>query len=319
LSSLGKGPELITPAAALKFFRSLIGLQDEFYNQQMMQDHLFEPILNILDGIFHRDNLLNSACLEFFDFIRKGNVKVLVNHLVENYREKIKDITYVDTFTNLILKYDQMQGYSANMDASFLDTEEDTPERSQVSGGHRWQGVRDLDPTEEEYFNTSDDEDEVLAKSPSNRGAINGASPLSKPLVDYHSDEEGETMDSDLSPSIQASKDINAQAIKSNENNTAGATTQRPAQPPERLSEKRRREEDEEDELVKLSQQHPKRRSSSGSVSSVASSTSNVIKRKKSFTNTRDAGGGTPKKIAISLSPAIKSGVEGNSGSEDGS
>jgi protein phosphatase 4 regulatory subunit 3 len=305
--------------AALKFFRSLIGLQDEFYNQQMMQEHLFEPILNILEETSHRDNLLNSACLEFFDFIRRENVKVLVNHLVENYRDKIKDITYVDTFANLILKYDQMQGYSVNMDASFLDTEEDTPGRSQVSGGHRWQGVKDLDAAEEEYFNTSDDEDEVLTKSPSNRGAINGASPASKPLVDYPSDEEGETMDSDLSSNIQANKDTNTQAAKSNDNRVTGATTSGPTQPLERLSEKRRREEDEEDELVKLAQQHPKRRNSSSSVGSVSSNTPNIIRRKKSFTNTRDAGGGTSKKIAISLSPAIKSGGEGNSGGEDGS
>jgi protein phosphatase-4 regulatory subunit 3 len=284
-----------------------------------MQEHLLEPVLNILEETSHRDNLLNSACLEFFDFIRRENVKVLVNHLVENYREKIKEITYVDTFMNLILKYDQMQGYSANMDASFLDTEEDTPERSQVSGGRRWQGVKDLDAAEEEYFNTSDDEDEVLAKSPSNRVAMNGASTVSKPLVDYPSDEEGETMDSDLATSIQANKDTNTQATKSNDSNVAGATTSGLTQPPERLSEKRRREEDEEDELVKLSQQHPKRRNSSSSVGSVSSNTSNIIRRKKSFTNARDAGGGTPKKIAISLSPAIKSGGEGNSGSEDGS
>jgi protein phosphatase-4 regulatory subunit 3 len=309
-------PLLTTHVAALKFFRSLICLQDEFYNQQMMQEHLFEPILNILEETSHRDNLLNSACLEFFDFIRRENVKVLVNHLVENYRDKIKDITYVDTFTNLILKYDQMQGYSANMDASFLDTEEDTPGRSQVSGGRRWQpGVKDLDAAEEEYFNTSDDEDEALTKSPSSRGAINGASPASKPLVDYPSDEEGETMDSDLSSSIQVNKDTNTQATKSNDNSV---TTLGPTQPPERLSEKRRREEDEEDELVKLAQQHPKRRNSSSSVSSVSTNTPNIIRRKKSFTNTRDAGG-NPKKIAISLSPAIKSGGEGNSGNEDGS
>ncbi len=142
-----------------------------------MQEHLFEPILNVVYETMPRDNLLNSACLELFHQIQHENIKVLVNHLVENYRDKIKDITYVDTFSLLILKYDQMQGYSANMDASFL-TEEDTPGRSQVSGGRRWQGVKDLDPTEEEYFNTSDDEDESPAKSPLTRAPVNGASPF---------------------------------------------------------------------------------------------------------------------------------------------
>src|SRR5450432_2178803 len=116
----------------------------------MMQEHLFEPILGVVYETMPRDNLLNSACLELFDFIRRDNVKVLINHLVENYREKLKDIVYVDTFSSLILKYDQMQGtYSNPMDTSFVDTEEDTPGKS-IGGGRRWQGMKDLDPTEEE-------------------------------------------------------------------------------------------------------------------------------------------------------------------------
>lgn len=294
--------------AALKFFRNLIGLQDEFYNQQMMQERLFEPILDILYETMPRDNLLNSACLEFFDFISKQNVKVLVNHVVENYREKIKDIVYVDIFSNLILRYDQTQGYSTNMENSFLDTEEDTPGRSQIEGGRRWQGVKDLDAAEEEYFNTSDDEEDNPSKSPSNRGPMNGASPLSKPLVDYTSDEENDNTEA---ADVNTSFSGKPPTLSSSKDEAKG--------PPERLSEKRRREEDEEDELGKLSQQNPKRRNSSSSVSSVGSNSSNVIRRKKSFTGGKDSGGGTPKKIAISLAPAIKSGGEGNNGSEDGS
>jgi protein phosphatase 4 regulatory subunit 3 len=290
----------------------------------MMQEHLFEPILNVVYETMPRDNLLNSACLELFDFIRRENVKVLVNHLVENYREKLKDIIYVDTFTSLILKYDQMQGYSANMDTSFIDTEEDTPGRSQISGGRRWQGVKDLDAAEEEYFNTSDDEDEkpeTPAKTPGTRPAINGASPVSKPLVDYPSDEEGEMMDTEMSAGTLPDNVKTEGAVKVKED-VADGTPSSPTPPLERLSEKRRREEDEEDELGKLSHQQPKRRSSNSStssVSSVSSNASNVIRRKKSFTSTRDTTGATPRKIAISLAPAIKSGGEGNKGAEDGS
>lgn len=251
-------------------------------------------------------------------------MKVLVNHLVENYREKLKDIVYVDTFTSLILKYDQMQGYSANMDTSFIDTEEDTPGRSQVSGGRRWQGVKDLDAAEEEYFNTSDDEDEkseMTGKTSGSRPAINGASPGSKPLVDYPSDEEGEMMDTEMSAVVLPDKAKTEGAVKAKEEVVDG-TPSSPTPPLERLSEKRRREEDEEDELGKLSHQQPKRRSSTSSTSSVSSvspNASNVIRRKKSFTSTRDTTGTTPRKIAISLAPAIKSGGEGNKGAEDGS
>jgi protein phosphatase-4 regulatory subunit 3 len=300
--------------AALKFFRNLIGLNYEFYNQQMIQEHLFEPIINMLLETSARDNLLNSACLDFFEYIRNNGVPVMVSHIVQTYRDKIQDINYVETFKGLIMRYDHSQGYSVNVDTSFLDTEEDTPGRSQPNGGRRWQGMRDLDPAEEEYFNTSDDEDEAPAKSPSNRAAMNGASPVSKPLVDYPSDEETDMTDAVLA-GILPSKDAKTDNKESDDRQEEHKESSAPI-PPERLSEKRRREEDEEDELMKLSQQQSKRRSSSSSVSSVGSTSSNILRRKNSF-KTRDGNVGSGKKIAISLSPAIKSGGDGGAETDD--
>lgn len=40
---------------------------------------------------------------------KQENVKQIILHLVENYREKMSKITYVDTFSVLILRNDQMQ------------------------------------------------------------------------------------------------------------------------------------------------------------------------------------------------------------------
>lgn len=48
-----------------------MGLQDEFYIRHMIKNKLFEPILNIVIETMPRDNLLNSACLEFFEFIKR--------------------------------------------------------------------------------------------------------------------------------------------------------------------------------------------------------------------------------------------------------
>jgi protein phosphatase-4 regulatory subunit 3 len=298
----------------LKFFRNLIGLQDEFYNQQMMQEGLFEPILDIVIETMPRDNLLNSACLEFFDFIRRENIKTLISHLVENYREKLKQITYVDTFGNFVMRYDQTQGFTPIPDTSILDTEDDTPKRPEMGRRSRWDdGIKDLDSAEEEYFNTSDDEDESSGKSPSSRGSVNGASPLTKPLVDYNSDEDTENMDAE--PAVLTPKSAGDESSKSG---SAGILTPKSSVspcPPERLSEKRRREEDEEDELGKLS--NPKRRNST---SSASSNTSGPLRRKKSFTNGVNGNvgsGNKPSKIAISLSPAVKTG--GDLKSDEGS
>ena len=202
------------------------------------------------------------------------------------------------------------------MENSFLDTEEGTTQRPETGRGSRWEsGLKDLDAVEEEYFNTSDDEEELLGKSSS--GRVNGASPATKPLVDYPSDEENENMDTDVGTSAGPS----AQTPESSDSRDSDEPiltpkSSAPPTPPERLSEKRRREEDEEDELGKLS--HPKRRSSS---SSVGSSSSSVLRRKKSFTNNQhgSGGGGKPNKIAISLSPAIKTGGDGKAGGDGGS
>lgn len=286
-----------------------------------MQEHLFEPILNLLLETMPRDNLLNSACLEFFDFIRKENIKVLISHLVENYRDKIKDITYVDIFSNFIMRYDRTQGFGP--DSQFLDIEDENLKKPDIGRATRWgAGIKDLDPAEEEYFNTSDDEDEIPAKPLENKTSPNNSSPASKPLVDYNSDEEIESADAEMSSSsgpAQEAKTPESSNSKSSEDEAVLTPTSSSPSPtlPQRISEKRRREEDEEDGLNKLA--HHKRRSST---SSTGSNPGNVLRRKQKFTNGRDnankSNGGKTGSIAISLAPAIKTGGDslgnGNNG-----
>lgn len=278
--------------AALKFFRQCINLQDDFYNTQIIKNHLFGPILQIVYDTMPRDNLLNSACLELFELIKRENIKPLIVHLVETYRERLSEITYVDTFQNLVLRYDQMQGYNADQDATMAGAPENemTPTRSgtKVNGNQRWQGLKE-DAAEEAYFNTSDDEDELSAPESTKPEPhlTNGASPLLKSLVDYPDDDLEDAMDTDST-------------LKGDEERSPPTSLPPVAHsPPERLSEKRRRQEDDdEDALGKLSQ--PKRRTSS--MSSVGSSGSNgVLRRKKGFSDrNRDSPTGA-KKIEISF------------------
>lgn len=154
---------------ALKFFRTLISLQDTFYQALMTHNNTFGLILDIVYETMPRDNLLNSACLELFEFIKRENIKPFILHVVEKYREKLENITYVDTFQNLILRYDQMQGYGAEADSTLFSQDDSTPRRMPLNG-QRWQGVKELDAAEEEYFNTSDDEDEVSPVATNNPG-----------------------------------------------------------------------------------------------------------------------------------------------------
>ena len=278
-----------------------------------MQKNHFAPILNIVYETMPRDNLLNSACLELFEYIKRENVKPLIEHLVETFRPKLQEITYVDTFNLLLNRYDQIQGFNPDADTTlFSNDSTSTPNRApNVNGNQRWQGVKEMDAVEEAYFNTSDDEDEPSPKPTSSKAAkMNGVttSPMLRALVDYPDDDEdvmdtipSEPVDLGTKPELEPSPML-----------------QTP--PPERLSEKRRREEDnDEDELGKLSSS--KRRNSGGPSASVIGSAAghHTLKRKKGFKNERDSptNGPNTKKIEISLS-AKKAASEAGSKGDDG-
>jgi len=252
-----------------------------------------------------RDNLLNSACLELFEFVKRENIKIIVQHLVETYREQLQHITYVDTFQNLILRYDQMQEpvTTQELDNSFTSVESDTPARPAglVNGGKWGQGLRDVDADEEAYFNTSDDEDELAAPG---KTVINGASPV-RPLVNYPDDDADEDdIDMDIPLAMRGAATTNQAKEETKLSKTATAA----GSPPERISEKRRREDDEEDELLSnISTTAPKRRAST---SSNTSTTSLRTLRRKSPQINSGKDGGTPKKISISL--PVKSGGANN-------
>lgn len=292
----------------------------------MTHSNSFGLILDIVYETMPRDNLLNSACLELFDCIRRGNIKPLIHHVVEKYREKLQHINYVDMFQNLILRYDQMQGYGADVDSALFSQDEGgTPQRMPLNG-QRWQGVKEMDAAEEEYFNTSDDEDEVgdlellwalrqatdgIQWPQDTRAALavpNGsASPVVKPLVDYPDD------DSDEDVMDTKAEGLPEQLSYGQTENlvVAPASPQTPLTP-ERLAEKRRREEEDDDELIKLTA-GPKRRSSSSSNSSAGFlrrknglSIGSMATAEKGVTLGNVTGGTAPRRIAINLGPTIK-------------
>ncbi|PLB34116.1 SMEK family protein, partial [Aspergillus candidus] len=329
-------PQKHLKLTALKFFRCLISLQDTFYQALMTHNNTFGLILDIVYETMPRDNLLNSACLELFECIKRENIKPFVLHVVEKYGEKLKNITYVDTFQSLILRYEQMQGYGAEGDSAILSSQEDmTPTRGIPANGQRWQGAREMDSAEEEYFNTSDDEDEW----PQGQGpnATTGAqtsngvvSPVVKPLVDYPDDDDDDAMDTN--PEAEAEQKSAQQSSRETDLPSHDPATDSPESPstpgsqvvqtpPERLSEKRRREEEDDDELVKLTS-GPKRRSSTNA----GPGSAGLLRRQRTISfgsapggsekaaaaqgaSGGGSGGGVsaaPKRIAINLGSANK-------------
>ena len=268
-----------------------------------------------------RDNLLNSACLEMFELIKRENIKPLIVHIVETYRDKLSEITYVDTFQNLILRYEQMMHHNPEQDSAMAEAQ-DAEQEVTVNGNQRWQGLKE-DAAEEAYFNTSDDEDELppTAQPEPERALTNGAPPMLKSLVDYPDDDFEDQMDTAAASPLPSTP---SKPTPDPANETPSPKTP-PAlpvsqSPPERLSEKRRRQEDEdEDALGKLS--NPKRRSSVSSVSSAGSTGSNgVLRRKKGFLDRgREVLNGSKKiEISFGAKKGSTSSTGGNKGDEAG-
>ena len=55
---------------ALRLMRKLIGPKDEFYNRYIIRGDLFKPVVEAFLSNGSRYNLLNSAMIEIFEFIR---------------------------------------------------------------------------------------------------------------------------------------------------------------------------------------------------------------------------------------------------------
>lgn len=307
-------PQKYIKLTAIKWFRTCIGLNDEFHNRQMFQKRLFEPILDIVEATMPRNNLLNSACLDLFNYIGGERIKQLIVHLVESYRERLMRITYVETFQTIVLRYDQMtSGYSLTSgDESTTDIHDS---QRMLNGRYTYAGLKEPDDIEDKYFNGDDDIDDDEGLPTADMHSLpTGASPM-RPLVDYPDDDEmdegmdilasspdplrekkfsssssddqrtltdpsdaaaAEPMDEDniSLPSIQED-----QEGQRGRNRTPVAVKGSPGRhtdsPPEPLAIKRRRAaEDDDDELGKMMGGGVKRRNSSVSLRSNASTRS---------------------------------------------
>ncbi|XP_040589161.1 serine/threonine-protein phosphatase 4 regulatory subunit 3B isoform X2 [Mesocricetus auratus] len=135
---------------ALRFMRRIIGLKDEFYNRYITKGNLFEPVINALLDNGTRYNLLNSAVVELFEFIRVEDIKSLTAHIVENFYKALESIEYVQTFKGLKTKYEQekdRQNQKLNSVPSILRS-------------NRFRrDAKALEDDEEMWFNEDDDEE----------------------------------------------------------------------------------------------------------------------------------------------------------------
>lgn len=64
----------------------------------MISEDLFSPIIQVLKNNNGRYNLLDSAILEMFEYIRNEDMLPLMHHLLTNFGPFLESIDYVNTF-----------------------------------------------------------------------------------------------------------------------------------------------------------------------------------------------------------------------------
>jgi len=159
--------------AALRFFRTCIGLKDEFYNRYIVKNKCFEPVLAQLMRNRTRDNLVHSSILELFEFIRRDNIKTLVAHLSDTFVDQLAGLNHVDTFKGILLRNEQNEEFkNAGARGSAGAADGFGAAGRQGFAGRR---VFPDDDEDEAYFNDSEEEGDGVSGDGADGGADGAA------------------------------------------------------------------------------------------------------------------------------------------------
>lgn len=225
---------------ALRFLRKIIALKDDFYNRHIVKGNLFAPVVDAFIRNNGRYNLLESAILELFEFIKIEDIKSLYTYFVENFGKFFDDVQYVQTFKTLKNKYDQQQDRLKEKEKGGGGGLDSVPSILRNSSRYR-RDQRQLDEEEEIWFN----EEEDFADSNSNNKA--GSPELDTSLGKIF---DKKSSDSSSPPPSAAATSVNGPKYSSsstsssstssstNNNNASSNTTTSPSSsPPHHLSQ----------------------------------------------------------------------------------
>ena len=146
--------EKVVVLAALRLIRACVGLKDEFYHNQITSCDALAPVVEAFLANGERYNMLNSAVLELFEFMKKENLKVLIKYSVERFWGDLCKIEYVQCFKQLKLKHEQ----NVNNESMRVEGEERTVMAELRLTRLRKRRDGSMDKEEEDYFESEDDD-----------------------------------------------------------------------------------------------------------------------------------------------------------------
>ncbi|XP_057429694.1 uncharacterized protein LOC130722858 [Lotus japonicus] len=181
-------------AGAVRFVRIILSRHDDHLINYFVRNDLLKPVVDVFVANGNRYNLLNSAVLELFEYIRKENMNPLLKYIVDSFWDKLVQFEYLASIHSLKVKYEQcLENDGTNGTAIMNDFRRRLDERA-------------LEKEEDYFTEGSDDEDTTSASIPHNQKGqqkepvlTNGvaashtdSSPRFGGLVDYDDDEDDE-------------------------------------------------------------------------------------------------------------------------------
>ncbi|XP_061975617.1 uncharacterized protein LOC133697211 isoform X1 [Populus nigra] len=190
--TLTRRKEKYLVVAAVRFVRTILSRHDEHLINHFVKNNLLKPIVDAFVSNGDRYNLLNSAILELFEYIRKENLKSLLKYIVDSFWNELVKFEHLTSIQSLKVKYEQcLEQCGAKSTGNILDPRKRNDERA-------------LEKEEEDYFNEDSDEEDTASASHTQKPqaqpvSSNGVgagypslSPRSSGLVDYDDDEDDE-------------------------------------------------------------------------------------------------------------------------------
>ncbi|CAL1700107.1 unnamed protein product [Somion occarium] len=146
--------------AALRFFRVLLRLNNRNLFNHLIKHDILKPLLELTLQESRRDNLLSSSCQELFDFIRRENLKELINHCMTKHEDLVKALAATQLGSARFKGF--IRRWEINIEPPPKEEEKVELVRPNGIGIRKWGQGRLMEAEEEDYFNTDDDEDEIL-------------------------------------------------------------------------------------------------------------------------------------------------------------
>ncbi|KAG9010898.1 Platinum sensitivity protein [Tulasnella sp. JGI-2019a] len=170
VATLLKAREKYVRLAALRFFRICLRTNNNFVIRHFTKNELFGPVVDLTMREGKRDNLVSSACQEFFEGIRKENHRLLITHIFEKYEAQIRELCkpgpVAEMFRGLLLRWEQNNEplFSAGSQKRLMPLQNG---RNPHLGRPGMNNMGGSDPNEEHYFDTEgDDEEDPIGPMP---------------------------------------------------------------------------------------------------------------------------------------------------------